>query len=189
MDTTNTSLLERLKLPVDQKAWSRFVDLYTPLLYSWARQLGLQEADAADLVQEVFALLVRKMPAFTYDRHKSFRAWLRTVTLNKWRDRCRRLAARPHEVTGHRPPDVAEPAGEGPLAEAEYRQHLVARALELMQAEFRPTTWKACWEFVVAGRPAAEVARQLGISENAVLLAKGRVLRRLRHELEGLLDD
>jgi RNA polymerase sigma-70 factor (ECF subfamily) len=187
MDTTNISLLERLKLPVDQRAWSRFVDLYTPLIYSWARQAGLQESDAVDLVQEVFTQLVQKMPEFSYDRQKSFRAWLRTVTLNKWRDRCRRQAARPHEVTGQPAPDV--PAnGEGSFGELEYRQHLVARALELMQAEFQPTTWKACWEFVVVGRPAAEVARQLGISENAVHLAKARVLRRLRRDLEGLLD-
>ena len=189
MDTTDASLLERLKLPVDQRAWSRFVDLYTPLIYSWGRQVGLQESDAADLVQEVFALLVQKMPDFAYDHHKSFRSWLRTVTLNKWRDRCRRLAVRPHELTGKQPPELAESQGEGSFSEVEYRQQLVARALELMQAEFQPTTWKACWEFVVAGRPAAEVARQLGISENAVHLAKGRVLRRLRKELEGLLDD
>lgn len=188
MDTTNVSLLERLKLPLDQKAWSRFVDLYTPLIYTCARQVGLQDSDAADLVQEVFAQLVQKMPDFTYDRHRSFRAWLRTVTLNKWRDRCRRQTARPHEVTDHQSLNVAQAAAESSLGEVEYRQQLVARALELMQAEFQPTTWQACWEFVVVGRPAAEVARQLGISENAVHLAKGRVLRRLRQELEGLLD-
>jgi RNA polymerase sigma-70 factor (ECF subfamily) len=81
------------------------------------------------------------------------------------------------------------PGSEALFDEAEYRARLVARALELMQAEFQPTTWKACWELVVAGRPAADVARELGISENAVHLAKGRVLRRLRKELEGLLDE
>jgi RNA polymerase sigma-70 factor (ECF subfamily) len=149
----------------------------------------LQPADAADLVQEVFTLLVQKMPEFTYDRGKSFRSWLRIITLNKWRDRCRRLAVRPHEVADSQLLNAAVAAAEGSLAETEYRQHLVARALELMQAEFQPTTWQACWEFVVVGRPAAEVGQQLGISENAVLLAKSRVLRRLRQELEGLLDD
>lgn len=189
MDTTNISLLERLKQPVDQRAWTRFVDLYTPLIYSWARQVGLQESDAADLVQEVFALLVQKMPDFIYDRHKSFRAWLRTVTLNKWRDHRRRLAARPNQLTGTAPFEMADSDAEGSFSEAEYRQQLVARALELMQEEFKPTTWKACWEFVVVGRSAAEVASRLGISENAVHLAKGRVLRRLRKELIGLLDD
>src|SRR5262249_51229969 len=148
----------------------------------------LQEADAGDLVQEVFALLVRKMPEFRYDRDKSFRAWLRTMTLNKWRDRCRRLAVRAPELTGQLSIEVAESAAEGSFSEIEYRKQLVGGALELMQADFQVTTGKACWEFVVNGRPAAEVARQLGITENAVFLAKGRVLRRLRQELEGLLD-
>jgi RNA polymerase sigma-70 factor (ECF subfamily) len=189
MDTTDTSLLERLRVPVDQKAWSRFVDLYTPLIYCWAREAGMREQDAADLVQEVFVLLVQKMPEFAYDRRKNFRAWLRTVTLNKWRDRCRRRATRPHEVVGLPLPDQAEAEETGPFSEAEYRHHLVARALELMQAEFQPTTWKACWEFGVLGRPAAEVAAELRISENAVYLAKGRVLGRLRKELEGLLEE
>jgi RNA polymerase sigma-70 factor (ECF subfamily) len=129
------------------------------------------------------------MAAFVYDRRRSFRAWLRTVTLNKYRDRCRRRAARPAELTGQPPPEVPDPAVWPSAGEAEDTQRLVARALELMQAEFAPTTWKACWEFVVVGRPAAEVAAQLGISENAVHLAKGRVLRRLRRELQGLLDE
>lgn len=189
MDTTSISLLERLKLPVDQNAWSRFVDLYTPLIYFWARQFGSSEADSADLVQEVFTLLVQKMPEFAYDPHKSFRAWLRTVTHNKWRDRCRRLAARPQEVGTEFPSDLPDPTDANWFSEQEYRQFLVARALELLQAEFQPTTWKACWEFVVVGQSAEAIARQLGISENAVHLAKGRVLRRLRKELHGLFDD
>jgi RNA polymerase sigma-70 factor (ECF subfamily) len=188
VDTTSISLLERLKLPIDQKAWSRFVQLYTPLIYSWSRQLGMHDPDAADLVQDVFAQLVRNMPGFVYDSRGSFRSWLKTVTLNKWRDHCRRLAVRPREVLSPAIMQAAEPGGEIAFDEAEYRAYLVARALELIQREFQPTTWRACWEFVVAGRPAAEVADMLGISENAVYLAKGRVLRRLRQELAGLLD-
>jgi RNA polymerase sigma-70 factor (ECF subfamily) len=57
-----------------------------------------------------------------------------------------------------------------------------------MQAEFEATTWKACWAVVVEDRPAAQVATELGISPNAVYIARSRVLRRLRRELEGLLD-
>ena len=72
--------------------------------------------------------------------------------------------------------------------EEEYRQVLVHRALALMQAEFQPATWRACWEFVVRDRPAAEVAGELGLSVNAVYLAKSRVLRRLREQFDGLLD-
>jgi RNA polymerase sigma-70 factor (ECF subfamily) len=186
MDTP-VSLLERLRGPADPVAWERFVRLYTPLIYAWGRRAGLQPADAADLVQDVLTILVRKLTEFTYDKDRSFRGWLRLVTLNKWRDRGRRRAARPAEADGDQLEAIAAPA-EDSFAEVEYRQLLVARALELMQAEFQPATWKACWELVVNSRPAADVAHELGLSENAVYLAKGRVLRRLRRELEGLLD-
>ncbi len=188
MDQTPASLLERLRQPDEQRAWERFVQLYTPLLFYWARRFGLADADAADLVQDVFALLVQKLPEFTYDRQKSFRAWLRTVTLNKWRDRQRQPVPLPAALGDGALPEPAAPDGAGAFWEEEYRGRLVGRALEVMRAEFHPTTWKACWEFVAVGRAAAEVADELGISENAVYIAKCRVLRRLRQELDGLLD-
>ncbi len=74
------------------------------------------------------------------------------------------------------------------LGEMEYRQHLVGRALELMRAEFQPTTWKACWEVVVGDKSAADVGAELGISVDSVYAAKSRVLRRLRAELDGLFE-
>jgi RNA polymerase sigma-70 factor (ECF subfamily) len=72
--------------------------------------------------------------------------------------------------------------------EVEYRQHLVRKALEVMRAEFESKTWQACWEHVVSEKTAAEVGRELGMSEAAVYVAKSRVLRRLRQELDGLLN-
>jgi RNA polymerase sigma-70 factor (ECF subfamily) len=185
MHTTSVSLLERLHRP-DPEAWDRFVNLYTPLLYYWARRLGLQQPDASDLVQEVFLLLVRKLPEFTYDRNKRFRSWLRTVLQNKWREQLRR---RVPPTGGHAGlSGIAGPGDTGQIDEAELQQQLLVRALQLMQAEFQASTWKACWEMVVKGRPADEVAAELGMTVNAVYLAKGRVLRRLRRELGGLLD-
>src|SRR5215471_17178576 len=94
MASTPVSLLERLRRPDDVAAWSRFVRLYAPLLFDWARGTGLQEADAADLVQDVFGVLVEQMPHFQYRPGGSFRAWLRTVLLNRWRElqRKRRVA-------------------------------------------------------------------------------------------------
>lgn len=186
MHTTPASLLERLRRPGESEAWARFVALYTPLIYYWARRTELQPQDAADLVQDVFATLVEKLPEFAYDSHKSFHGWLRTVTLNKWRDRCKRPA-----LPGEGKASIADLPGPDDMKafeEAEYHRHLVSRALQVMQADFQPTTWKACWEFVVNGRPAAEVARELGLTVNAVYLAKARVLARLRQELHGLID-
>jgi RNA polymerase sigma-70 factor (ECF subfamily) len=188
MDRTSVSLLERLRGPDEPAAWERFVRLYTPLLYQWAGRLGLQDADAADLVQDVFAVLVRKLPEFRYDPQKRFRGWLWTVLVNKWRERGRRRPAAGQPVGPEGLDELPGPDVEEGAIEAEYREYLIRRAMEVMRQEFQPATWQAFWECVVADRPAADVARQLGISENAVYLAKGRVLRRLRQELEGLLD-
>jgi RNA polymerase sigma-70 factor (ECF subfamily) len=184
MHTTSSSLLVRLRQAGEQDAWARFVQLYSPLLHYWAQHLGLQDQDAADLVQEVFVVLVKKLPEFDYNPKLGFRNWLRTVLLNKWRNfvQRRRLPA----ALGDRD-EVAAPE-DSAFGEVEYRQHLVRRALELMQAEFPAKMWKACWEHVVAGRRVAEVAAELGISEGTVYVAKSRVLFRLRQELGGLLD-
>ena len=94
MHTTPVSLLERLRRPDEKAAWDQFVELYTPLLYSWTRRLGLPAHEAADLVQDLFTLLVQEMPRFQYDAKKSFHAWLRTVFLNKWRNYQRRPCTR-----------------------------------------------------------------------------------------------
>ncbi len=187
MHTTSPTLLERLREPGDEAAWSRLVDLYTPLLFAWARRCGESEDDSADLVQEVFVALVQTLPSFQYDPSSKFRGWLRTLLLNKLRDRKRRevradraLAQRPQE---EQLPDVAEL-----FWEKEYHKELARRALQLMQAEFAPATWQSCWKTVVESRTVADVARELGLTDNAVYLARCRVLRRLRQELAGLME-
>lgn len=187
MHTTSVSLLLRLKRSGDDDAWSRFVELYTPLLFFWARQNGLRSPDDSDFVQDVFLTLIEKLPRFEYDRGKSFRGWLHTLVINKWRDRCRvaipvglplddDLAASPEKGAS----DI--------FCQQEHHRYLAARALAIMQAEFSEKTWKACWEFVVRDRPAHDVAAELGIAESSVYVAKCRVIRRLRQELEGMLD-
>lgn len=188
INTTPVSLLERVRGSADDAAWSRLVQLYTPLLFFWARRCGETEHDAADLVQEVFVVLLRTLPTFQYDHAGgSFRGWLRTLTLNKLRDRKRR-EARADQALAQRPVNDELPDGAEQFWEAEYHHELARRALRLMQTEFAPATWKACWETVVQDRPPADVARELGISENAVYIAKCRVLRRLREELSGLVE-
>jgi RNA polymerase sigma-70 factor (ECF subfamily) len=186
--TTSLTLLQRLRQADQSAAWDRFVALYTPLLYFWARRTGLQEADASDLVQDVLITLVEKLPEFEYDRQRCFRGWLRTVLHNKWRDRQRRLAAAPNRADGVNLDGLPLAGADDLLAEREYRLHLLGRALRLMQSEFNDATWRACWETVVMGRPAADVAGELGLAVGSVYVARSRVLARLREELDGLLD-
>jgi RNA polymerase sigma-70 factor, ECF subfamily len=178
LHTTSISLLQRLRQPVDQDAWARFVSLYTPLLYFWAQRTGFTSNEADDLVQEVFTVLVQKLPQFDYDPQRTFRGWLRTVAVNKWRERMRRRAdpTVPYAAADLSANDPAEK-----FWEDEYRAYLVRRALELMKADF-PDGWQACWDVVVENKSPVEVAAQLGVTVGAVRAAKFRVLSRLREE-------
>jgi RNA polymerase sigma-70 factor (ECF subfamily) len=141
MHTTSVSLLEPLRQPDAHTAWERFVNFYTPLLFYWARRVDWQEPDAADLVQDVFVILLQKLPEFHYDRSRSFRSWLHVLLLNKWRELCpgRPALAQPGDASlcgvASTDDEVAE------LDEAEFRQHLLMRAMQLMQADFQPATW------------------------------------------------
>jgi RNA polymerase sigma-70 factor (ECF subfamily) len=182
MDSTSVSLLKRLRSEPSEAAWEHFVRQYRPLLLYWARRLGLQHEDAADLVQEVLVVMVRKLPQFQYHPEQSFRGWMRTILINKWRDRRARRLAVPLEE-GERHPASCDTEG---LEEREHRHHVLGEARRLAAAAFEPATCRAFWETVVAGRPAAQVAETLGISVNAVYVARSRVLRRLRHDLQAL---
>src|SRR5262249_28191762 len=154
------SLLERLRSTDKEQAWARYVALYRPLFLSWAQKAGLSPEDAEDHVQDVFALLSQKMAGFSYDPRKgAFRAWLHTLFNNKLRDRRRRrsgaaVQAGQDQLDGLLDSDPVEA-----ISREEHNRYLVRRALELMQAEFEPATWQACWEFVAEDRPAADVAR------------------------------
>jgi RNA polymerase sigma-70 factor (ECF subfamily) len=185
MQPTSASLLEQLRKPSAQAAWERFVQLYTPLLCLWAQRLGLRGQEADDLVQDVFTVLVRRLPTFSYDPQQRFRGWLWAVTRSRYRSR---RAPQALLLAGAELPDVAGPDVAEMISESDYRHYLVRRALDLMESDFEPATRKAFLGVVVEHRSAADVAVELGISENAVYLAKGRVLRRLREELAGLLD-
>jgi len=188
MDETSPSLLLRLRQAPSTADWDRFVELYTPILVAWAMRTGLRREDALDLAQEVMLTLLQKLPEFQYNPEMRFRSWLKTVLMNKWRDRMRRLKTAP--PTGDEGLSaVGSEENIEAFWERDHRQLLVRRALELMQADFKEATWRACWLTVAEGRTAAEAARELGISENAVYIAKHRVLERLRAELAGLLDE
>jgi RNA polymerase sigma-70 factor (ECF subfamily) len=192
MHTTQPTLLQKLREPNRPDAWQRFVDLYTPLLLTWARTLGLRGADAADLVQDVFVTLVQQLPTFRYDpARNNFRGWLRTVCWNRWRDRQRLRGAHVRQA------DAAELAGlvasedRDPFWEQEHQAFLIRQALQTLRdlrREFEPQTVDLCWEVVVNDRPPGEVARQFGVSVNAVYIARLRVLRRLRQEVADFLE-
>lgn len=192
---TSLSLLQRLRVGPGEADWRRFMGLYEPLLRSWLRRKEVLGHDSDDLVQNVMAVVIRRMAEFEHNgRTGAFRTWLRTITLNCLREHWRTLKANPAGVGGS---DIQtliaqlqDPESQlSCLWNEEHDRQVMRTLLEELRTEFEPRTWQAFERFALQARAAAEVAQELGISSNAVFIAKSRVLARLRQESEGLLDD
>jgi RNA polymerase sigma factor (sigma-70 family) len=189
---TRPSLLVRIRDAGDRAAWRQFVEIYTPLVYRFARKRGLQDADAADLAQEVLQAVAGASRRLEYDPGRgTFRGWLFTVARNRLHNfllRRRRYTAAlvelgPDECLDDYPAPTQE---ESALWEQEYRRRLFDWAAEQVRREFQDTTWQAFWRTAVDGEGAKQVAEALGMSVGAVYIAKSRVLARLREQIEEL---
>jgi RNA polymerase sigma-70 factor (ECF subfamily) len=184
--STSTSLLQRLRAR-EPAAWERLCQLYGPLVYRWARSSGLQDTDAADVVQEVFRSVAVSLDRFHHDGPAdSFRGWLWGITRNKLRDHFRAHQG----PVGAGGTNAQQQLLEIPAAPSDSSSQsvnpdavLVHRALALIQLEFEERTWKAFWRLAIDGQAAGDIARELGMTPRAVRQAKYRVLRRLRQEL------
>lgn len=193
--STSTSLLERVRVRAPD-AWRRLVKLYGPLVYKWCRQSRLQADDAADVHQEVFIAVAAHLDEFRRDRpDDTFRGWLRTITRNKINDHFRRLQKQPQAKGGTDDqqqlalmPDRAPESSSVTDSSWDDEHDLEHRALELLRSEFEERTWQAFWRMTVEGHTAAEIAEDLGMTKKAVRQAKYRMLRRLRLELDGLVQ-
>lgn len=182
--TTRLTLLDRLRDVADSGAWAEFVDLYAPLLYGLARRHGLQDADAADLTQDVLRAVVNALPRLAYDPARgSFRGWLFTVARNQ----VRKFAnARKRQPRGGGSDELlrqqAAPEEEAAW-EREYRERLFAWAAERVREHFRRATWQAFWLTFVEGQDPRAVGEALGLSVGAVYIARNRVLARIREQV------
>ena len=194
MPDTPASLLERLRTQPDPASWDRLLAIYEPLLRSWLRRYAVQSADCDDLVQEVCGVLVREISSFRHEgRRGAFRCWLRGVMVNRlrdfWRDRRKQAGMLDAKLMEQAFGQLEDPASDlGRLWDAQHDQQVVYRLLRSLEPEFTPQTWQAFTLLVLEGQTTAQAAEQLGITANAVRLAKSRVLRRLRREAEGLID-
>ncbi|MFL5342375.1 MAG: RNA polymerase sigma factor [Gemmataceae bacterium] len=182
---TSLTWLGRLTDDPTEGDWKQLLDGYGPLLHGWLARSGVPAADHDDLVQEVLIVVVGRVAEFEHRGPGAFRAWLRGILANHVRKFFR---TRP-EAPAIDLDAVADPHSElGRAWDREHDEHLAARALRLVEGDFAPATWQAFRRQVIDGRPPAEVAGELNLSLNAVILAKSRVLKRLRMELSGLLD-
>jgi RNA polymerase sigma-70 factor (ECF subfamily) len=193
MHDTSASLLERLRIEPDAASWQRLADLYTPLLHIWLSRYSLQRADEEDLVQEVLGAVVREMPQFVHNEHKgAFRRWLRNILVNRlrnfWRSRQQRPIATGDSDFASMLDELEDPSsGLSRLWDQEHDRIVVRRLLDLIEPEFASSTWRAFRSVMFEGKKEDIVSTELGISVNAVFIAKSRVLSRLRQEMKGLV--
>lgn len=175
---------------MDPADWSRLVTTFGPIVYRWCRTSGVRNADAPDVVQEVFAAVARGIPNFEREKSEgSFRSWLATITRNKVRDYFRIQTKRQIGEGGTLalaqlqmiPEDL-----DSTICAADATTPLIREVLHQVEAEFESTTWQAFWMTSIDGAKASDVASQLGISAASVYQSKSRVLRRLRQRIAEL---
>lgn len=191
---TQPSLLVRLRNAGDELAWSQFVDLYGPLVYAYLRRQGLQDADVADLTQDVLRQVSTAVKTFEYDpRQGTFRGWLFTVVRNRLRTFWQREAGRGQGEGGsaafEKIHDVADDAPDAAAEwDANFERQLFHHAARIIRADFSETTWQAFWRTAVDGLAGRDVARQLDLTPAAVYLARSRVLHRLKEQVRILTE-
>ena len=186
---TRASLLVQLRDGTNHAAWQEFAKLYGPVIYGFARKRGLQDADAADLMQDVMRSISHAIARLDYDRNQgTFRGWLFTITRNKIFNFFSARRIRPQgsgDTTTNRLLDTQPDTNDGADAwEMEYQRRLAALAMERVKGEFQENTWRSFWLTAVEGVAVAEVAQQTGLSPGAIYVAKSRVLARLKEEVE-----
>lgn len=189
---TRASLLVRLRDGQNHAAWHEFIELYSPMIYRFVRSRGLQDADSADLLQDVLRSVSGALGRLDYDRHQGgFRAWLFTITRNKLYTFLSRQQAQTRAAGYSGDPQLIDQQPDRSQAledewEREYQRQLAAQAMETIRAEFEARTWQAFWLTAVDGLPAVEAGQKTGLSTGAVYVAKSRVLARLKAEVERL---
>ncbi len=190
LPSTRPSLLLRIRDARDDQAWAQFVEIYAPLVYGYTRKHGLQDADAADLTQEVLRRVARSVDQLEYDpKRGTFHGWLLTVTRNALRKYWSGRQRHPQAVGDTAVQALLEEQPDGPDEDAaawdqEHEWRLFHWAAGQVRGSFQESTWQAFWQTAVEGRSAQEVAGSLGMSPGAVYIAKSRVLARLKDHIE-----
>jgi RNA polymerase sigma factor (sigma-70 family) len=193
--STRPSLLVRLRDNQDHEAWTQFVKVYGPLIYGFARRQGVQDADAADLMQESLRVVANTIKQLDYDPERgSFRGWLFTIVRNQlfrfW-SRQNRAGRGTGGTSVHERLQELPSSDDPPDAvwDEEYERCRFTWAAEQVRGQVQPATWQAFWKSAVEGQSGQEVAAALGMSVAAVYLAKSRVMARLKEQIRQVLGD
>ncbi len=187
---TRSSLLMRVKDHRDHAAWEEFLGIYRSVVHRFARQHGLQDADAQDLAQNVLTAVACQIDDWQPDRSRGrFRTWLLKVAFNQTMTLFRRRRC-----------DVAQGGTTAAVAmqllpdaattlQLNYRREIFRQIAAEIRQEFEEVTWQAFWMTAVENHSVADVAERLQLSVGAVYTARSRVFRRLKVRARDFDDD
>lgn len=191
---TSVTLLAQLRCPEGGAlGWPRFVETYEPILLSWCRNKGMQEADAQDVAQEVLLIFARKVGRFTYDPARPFRGFLRTLMHEAWCDWAGRQR-RWHRGSGDSAVlrELGTVVDRDALAarlEREFDQERLEQAMRRVRERIEPHTWDAFRLLALEGLSGEEAAGRLGMRRGSAYAARCKVQRLIRLELERMDAD
>lgn len=194
MNETSLSLLQQMRASPEREAWDRLHGLYEPLIRKWLLRYELQPSDADDVTQEVLLAVSKDIGSFDHNgRAGAFRAWMKGILVNRlrkfWHSRDRRPQAGGGSEMDRRLAELDDPASQVSLIwNQEHDQHVLAQLMIRVETQVQPKTWAAFQMTAFDGIQPQDAAQKLGISLNAVLIAKSRVLNRLRQEANGLVE-
>ena len=188
---TQPSLLVRIRDARDVASWRHFVEIYAPLIYGFVRKQGIQDADAADVTQDVLRTVTQSIGQWNYDPLRgTFRGWLFSVVHSRLADFQRRQQQHAAAVNAAASVALSSQSGQSSAEwDRDYERQLFHAAARAVRGDFSECSWQAFWLAAVEGQPAQQIAAELNITPAAVYLAKARVMARIREQVELLTGE
>jgi len=187
MESTHLTLLQRLSLGTDERSWREFVEVYGPLLKSYARRRGAGEQEAEDVCQDVLGVVAAQVKSFNHSgRPGAFRAWLRRITIRKvaqlLADKHRQPGAQGGSAALDMMASLPDPSGDDvdEIWEKEWQERKLEIALRRTREEVLPHTWDVFELTVLNNVKPSVAAARLRMPLAKVYVYKSRVTQRVR---------
>jgi RNA polymerase sigma factor (sigma-70 family) len=177
-------LVERC-LGGDSRAWESLVARHERLVYAVARSYRLDDADVADVFQDVFAALVRGLPRLRDAR--TLVRWLASTTERIARTTA--LARRREEARSRTEPAALEALAADDPDVGQELEVLEAQALMRLALASLPEGCRQLLAALYYDDPApdyAAISRRLGMPVGSIGPTRARCIDKLRRKLEAL---
>lgn len=166
------------------------MQIYAPVVFRYARRMGLQDADAADVTQDVLRVVSESIEGFEYDqRIGRFRGWLKKVafyTASQLKRRRKRQAVGNHDSLAIATAPENPGQSDARFWDDAYSQRVFELACEKVRPVVQRKTWDAFWATAVEEKDPQHVADELNMNVGSVYVARNRVFTRIREALQEL---